>query len=65
MAAPRTVTYDFRFSLDDAVMGCAQVGSTQTKTGVTVSNGLFTVQLDFGSTAFLGEARAGWRSRSS
>ncbi len=47
---------DFQFSLWDAASGGAQVGATQTKTSVAVSNGLFTVQLDFGSV-FTGDAR--------
>ncbi|MDE3091451.1 MAG: tail fiber domain-containing protein, partial [Chloroflexota bacterium] len=34
-----------------------QIGTTQTKTGVTVSNGLFTTTLDFGASAFTGDAR--------
>ena len=54
---PVTDTCDFQFSLWDAESGPAQVGSTQTKTNVSVSNGLFTVELDFGAGAFTGEAR--------
>ncbi|MFQ3683128.1 tail fiber domain-containing protein [Roseiflexus sp.] len=48
---------DFQFSLWDAVSGGTQIGATQTPTNVPVSNGLFTVQLDFGSGAFNGTAR--------
>jgi hypothetical protein len=54
---------DFRFSLWDAAgsgsppTGGSQIGSTQTKTGVTVTDGLFTVPLDFGERAFTGDAR--------
>jgi len=54
---------DFQFSLWDAAgsgsppTGGNQIGSTQTKTNVAVSNGLFSVQLDFGAAAFTGDAR--------
>ena len=47
---------DFQFSLWDAVTDGTQIGTTQTKTNVSVSNGLFTTSLDFGS-AFTGDAR--------
>ncbi len=51
-------TCDFRFSLWDAASGGTQVGGTQSKTGVQVSGGYFTVaDLDFGSGIFTGEAR--------
>ena len=51
-------TCDFQFSLWDAASNGTQVGSTQTKTGVTVAEGYFTVtDLDFGAAAFTGEAR--------
>ena len=46
---PANGSYDFQFSLYNSASSGAQVGSTLTQTGVTVSNGLFTVQLDFGS----------------
>ncbi|MGQ9841813.1 MAG: hypothetical protein ACUVR4_15140, partial [Anaerolineae bacterium] len=49
---------DFQFSLWDAAIGGAQVGSTQAKTNVAVSDGYFTIpDLNFGSTAFQGDAR--------
>jgi hypothetical protein len=56
--APVTGSCNFQFSLFDAASGGAQIGATQTKSGVSVSNGLFTIpDLDFGSGAFNGEAR--------
>lgn len=55
--SPVNGTCDFRFSLWDAASLGTQIGSTQTILGVTVSNGLFTVQLDFGASAFSGDAR--------
>ncbi len=48
---------DFQFSLWDESVGGNQIGTTQTKSGVSVTDGLFTVQLDFGAAAFQGDAR--------
>jgi hypothetical protein len=50
---------DFQFSLWDSLTGLTgQVSITQTKTSISVSNGLFTIaDLDFGAAAFTGEAR--------
>ena len=48
---------DFQFSLWDAANVGAQLGLTQTLSAVNVANGLFTVPLNFGATAFTGEAR--------
>lgn len=49
---------DFQFSLwDSPVAPATQIGSTLTRPDVNVANGLFTVQLDFGATAFGGDAR--------
>ena len=50
-------TYDFEFKLYDAGGGGGQVGSTITKGNIIVVDGLFTVELDFGDSAFTGEAR--------
>ena len=62
--SPISGNCDFQFSLWDAAgsgsppAGGNPIGSTQTKTGVGVSNGYFTIpDLDFGANAFLGEAR--------
>jgi hypothetical protein len=51
--------YDFQFKLFDAVSGGAQQGITLTVNSVTVSNGIFTVQLDFSicTSCFDGSAR--------
>ena len=49
-------TCDFTFELWDAASGGNLVG-TVSESGVTVSDGLFTVQLDFGDGAFTGDAR--------
>ena len=54
---PANGSYDFQFELYDAAEGGSQVGSTVTKDDVTVTDGLFTVALDFGSTPFMGDAR--------
>jgi len=48
---------DFQFGLYDALTGGAQIGTTQTQTNVTVSNGLFTTQIDFGAGTITGNAR--------
>jgi len=54
-------TCDFQFILWDSEVGGAQVGATQTTTGVSVTDGRFTVSLneanEFGDTAFTGQAR--------
>jgi hypothetical protein len=50
-------TYDFEFKLYDAASGGSQLGSTITKGDVTVTDGLFTVELGFGSGVFTGDAR--------
>ncbi len=55
--APVNDTADFQFRLFTAVAGGTQVGTTQTKAGVRVVNGLFQVELDFGASAFDGNNR--------
>src|SRR5438132_5153828 len=49
--------YDLQFGLFDSLSGGAQVGSTQTLNTVAVSNGVFTVSLDFGANALTGANR--------
>ncbi|HEY3241800.1 MAG TPA: hypothetical protein VGM03_00485 [Phycisphaerae bacterium] len=55
--SPVNGSYDLQFSLWNAAAGGAQVGSTICSDNVTVTNGLFTVAIDFGASAFDGEAR--------
>ena len=47
---------DFQFSLYDASSSGSQVGSTLTKSSVSVSEGRFNTSLGFGSSAFTGSA---------
>src|ERR1041384_4353984 len=46
---PANGFYDLRFALYDSASGSNSVGGALTNAAVTVSNGLFTVMLDFGS----------------
>lgn len=55
--APLTDTCDLRFRLFDDPAAGVQIGTTQTVLAVGVSNGLFTVQIDFGQGAFNGSGR--------
>ncbi|MEQ1606743.1 MAG: tail fiber domain-containing protein [Pyrinomonadaceae bacterium] len=48
-ASAATGNFDFEFLLFDSAAGGSQVGGTITKTGVAVANGIFAVNLDFGS----------------
>ena len=48
---------DMTFKVFDALTAGSQVGATVAKTSVSVSGGLFTVQLDFSVGVFLGEKR--------
>jgi trimeric autotransporter adhesin len=50
-------SYDFRFELFDAGSGGSPVGVPLTNTAVSVSNGLFAVELDFGPGVFPGADR--------
>jgi hypothetical protein len=56
--APANASYDLRFALFDTVAGGTQIGSPQTVPTVSVSSGVFTVQLDFGVNAFPGANRS-------
>jgi len=49
--------YDFQFKLFDNASAGSQIGGELNKEDVTVANGLFAVELDFGSGVFNGEAR--------
>ncbi|EFO81369.1 hypothetical protein OSCT_0768 [Oscillochloris trichoides DG-6] len=49
---PANGSYDLTFRLYDAVSAGTQIGSAVALSGVAVSQGIFTVQLDFGSGAF-------------
>lgn len=49
--------YDLQFGLFDSLAGGSQAGSTLTLNAVAVSNGVFTVSLDFGANAFPGASR--------
>jgi len=53
--SPANGVYDFRFQLYDAESGGTQVGTTVTADDVQVSEGLFTVRLDFGAGVFTGD----------
>ena len=55
--SPANGSYDFQFRLYDAADGGSQVGSTVTQEDTPVTDGLFTVELDFGSDVFAGDAR--------
>ena len=50
-------SFDFKFSLYDALSSGVQVGNSLTNLAVPVSDGNFTATLDFGASAFNGDAR--------
>lgn len=54
---PANGTYDFEFRVGDSPVGGLQIGSAVTVGDVVVTDGLFTVQLDFGMTPFNGADR--------
>jgi hypothetical protein len=55
--SPYTGACDFQFGLWDTLSGGTQIGGTLTKTNVSVSQGYFTVALDFGAGRFQGDGR--------
>ena len=55
-SVPANGNFDFEFALFDAATGGAQIGSTLTRSSVTVVNGIFAVSLDFGN-GFPGASR--------
>lgn len=56
-ANPANGRYDLRFNLYDALSAGSLVAGPLTNAPVTVSNGLFTVTLDFGAGVFTGPSR--------
>jgi hypothetical protein len=50
-------TFQFQFRIYDAASGGVQIGGTMSDVAVTVTNGVFTVNLDFGGPAFPGTDR--------
>jgi hypothetical protein len=56
-ANPANGSYDLTFTLFDTASGGNQVGGVLTNTATAVSNGLFTLVLDFGAGAFTGADR--------
>src|ERR1017187_10564168 len=59
---PASGNYDFRFKLFVDSFGNTQTGSTVLTNGVPVTNGLFTVAIDFGAGMFTGTSY--WLERS-
>ncbi len=55
--APVNGFYDLRFAVYDSAGGGALIGGPLTNTASAVSNGLFTVSLDFGAGVFTGNPR--------
>jgi hypothetical protein len=55
--APATGSYDLEFRVYDASAAGMQTGPTVVKEDVNVTNGLFTVTLEFGGGVFTGSAR--------
>jgi hypothetical protein len=56
-ANPANGSYDTRFALFDAGTNGNQIGGTLTNPATAVSNGVFTVTLDFGAVPFDGSSR--------
>ena len=51
-ANPANGAYDLQFQLYDAITGGTQIGSTVPRPNTALINGVFSVTLDFGATAF-------------
>ncbi len=49
-ASSANANYDFEFALFDAVSGGNQIGATIPRNNMSITNGIFTVKLDFGSS---------------
>jgi hypothetical protein len=61
--SPANGQYDLRFALYDAATGGSQVGTPVVLTNQTVSNGLFSVTLDFGAPSIrTSDAWLAWAS---
>ena len=54
---PATANYDLQFSLRDSASGTNLIGSPVAVSPAALTNGLFTVTLDFGSGVFDGSSR--------
>lgn len=54
---PANGAFDFQFKLFDASGGGAQIGGDVARNAVVVDDGVFTVDIDFGASAFDGQAR--------
>jgi hypothetical protein len=55
--APATGLYDLKFTLFDAPVGGTTIGAANVVNDATISNGLFSVVLDYGGEAFDGNGR--------
>ena len=54
---PTSGSHDLTFTLWDAASAGTQVGSTIAQTGYPIASGVFTIDLDFGASAFGGSQR--------
>src|SRR5688500_11277420 len=54
---PTTGIYDLRFAIYDSLAGGTALGGPITNAPVAVTNGVFTVLLDFGAAVFNGNPR--------
>ena len=49
---PANGLFDFEFELWDSDVGGSQIGLTQVHDGISIADGLFTLQIDFGANVF-------------